>query len=100
MPNSQTNPIINDTCDNVPQTGDAKWLNDIAKMFEDGKRYALETLRENSYREGFAEGLAEARAETQREIVKNMLLQKYDVEVISRLTGISVDEVKRLGSAY
>jgi predicted transposase/invertase (TIGR01784 family) len=96
MPKSQTNPIINDTYDNVPQTGDAKWLNDIAKMFEDGKRYALETLRENSHREGFTEGKAEA----QREIVKNMLRNKDDVEAISKATGISVDEVRKLVSTF
>jgi hypothetical protein len=56
MPKSQTNPIIDVTCDNVPQMSDAKWLNDIAKMFEDGKRYAQETLKRKSYRKGFAEG--------------------------------------------
>jgi hypothetical protein len=29
-----------------------------------------------------------------------MLRNKYDAEDISQVTGISVDEVKRLGSAY
>jgi predicted transposase/invertase (TIGR01784 family) len=102
---AQTNPVIADACDYVLELNkDAEWVKKIAKIHEEGKRYALETLRENSYREGFTEGEAKGeakgKAETQREIVKNMLLNKDDVEAISKATGISVDEVRKLVSTF
>jgi predicted transposase/invertase (TIGR01784 family) len=46
--------------------------------------------------EGKAEGLAEGEAKGKLEMAKQMLLDGIDIEVISRVSGISAEEIKNL----
>jgi hypothetical protein len=41
---------------------------------------------------------AEAKAEGKAEVVKNMLRQNFDVDTIFNLTGMSQEEIRRLGN--
>ncbi|MBO5476807.1 MAG: Rpn family recombination-promoting nuclease/putative transposase [Clostridia bacterium] len=84
---------------------------ELDKISQDAKERRLAELREKAlmdemairdsgYNEGHddgkKEGKIEGRIETQIEITKNMLNGKFTVEQISELTGLSVDEIKKL----
>ena len=43
-----------------------------------------------------AEGLAEGKVKREHEIALNMLQESYEVSEISKLTGLSADEIKQL----
>ena len=47
-----------------------------------------------------AEGREEGKKEEKKEIVKSMLEKKYDLEEISNITGLSLDEIKNIKKVY
>jgi predicted transposase/invertase (TIGR01784 family) len=49
-------------------------------------------------REGLQEGRQEGRQEEKLGITRNLLREKTPVEVISRVTGLPLEEVKRLAA--
>ena len=63
-------------------------------------RNILETAREDGFAEGEAKGLvkgkAEGRAEEKVSIARAMLASGMDIPLISSLTGLPEEEVKRL----
>lgn len=46
--------------------------------------------------QGLQEGRAEAKEEDKKEYAKKMLEEKISLEVISRITGLSEEEIKKL----
>jgi predicted transposase/invertase (TIGR01784 family) len=66
-------------------------------MFEEtGYEIHLELREERGRRKGRAEGREEGKAEQSREIARTMLAEGMDHAAISRITGLSADEVARL----
>ena len=59
------------------------------KSYFNRERY-IKTLKEDYRREGKLEGKFET--------VKNMLEENLDIEVISKVTGLSINEIERLNS--
>jgi predicted transposase/invertase (TIGR01784 family) len=60
---------------------------------------ALEKEREELYEEGRQEGHEEAKAIREREIVMAMLQNGFALEVIARITGLTVAEVKEIAAS-
>ena len=50
--------------------------------------------------EGRAEGLAEGRVEGKAEVVAQMLREKLSLEMIAKLTNLTLDEIKEIGKAH
>ena len=50
--------------------------------------------------EGRAEGLAEDRVEGKAEVVVQMLREKLSLEMIAKLTNLTLDEIKKIGKAH
>ena len=46
------------------------------------------------------EGVAEGRAEGKAEIVVQMLREKLSLEMIAKLTNLTLDEIKEIGKAH
>ena len=70
-----------------------------------GEAYDKEwALRDQGYRDGLSQGKAEGKAEgfsqgkieNKKEIAKNMLSKAMEVESISEITGLSIEEIKNL----
>ncbi len=59
--------------------------------------YAKEMAEAKGKAKGKAEGIVEGEKQKTIEIVKNSLSLRLDVETISKLTGLSVEEIKNLG---
>ena len=56
----------------------------------------IESAEKKAAAEGRAEGRKEGRAEEKCTIARNMKSQNMALELIAELTGLSIDEVKRL----
>ena len=60
---------------------------------------ALATAEAKGIAEGKAEGIAEGKAEgerqAKRQLAKNLLAEKMSVDLIAKLTGLSVEEIKK-----
>ena len=69
-----------------------KQLNEI--RVEKAEREA----REKGHAEGLAEGHAEGRIEERIEIINSMLKEKIDIELISKITGLSIEEINNLNN--
>ena len=70
-----------------------------------GEAYDKEwALRDQGYRDGLsqgkvegkAEGISQGKSESKKEIAKNMLSKAMEVELISEITGLSIEEIKNL----
>ena len=66
-----------------------------------GEAYDKEwALRDQGYRDGLsqgkAEGFSQGKIENKKEIAKNMLSKAIEVELISEITGLSIEEIKNL----
>ena len=66
-----------------------------------GEAYDKEwALRDQGYRDGLsqgkAEGFSQGKIENKKEIAKNMLSKAMEVELISEITGLSIEEIKNL----
>ena len=59
---------------------------------EEDNRKIQNSLRIQAIKEGHAEGRAEGRAE----IAKNMLKENMDINLISKLTGLTKEEINSL----
>jgi len=63
-----------------------------AEGFSQGKAEG----REEGKAEGISEGISEGKIENKKEIAKNMLSKAMEVELISEITGLSIEEIKNL----
>lgn len=81
-----------------------KIYNDYFNTIESAEKKAAAEAREEGHAEGLAEGREEGltkgreegRAEEKCTIARNMKSQNIALELIAELTGLSIDEVKRL----
>ena len=55
-----------------------------------------EHIREKGIQEGIRKGIRKGRQEGRQEVVLNMLKEKTQVSFISKVTGLSKDEIKKL----
>ena len=67
-----------------------------AIQIEAEKRYAIREAREEALAEGEARGKAEGKGESQREIAKNLLGLGADIDMISKATGLTEEEIRSL----
>ena len=79
---------LENTCEDEEIIGayDAEWhRSEIERL---GKMYARE--------EGIKEGIKEGIFENKKEIARNMLKEKLDLDIISRVTGLTEKQIKEL----
>lgn len=63
---------------------------------EDWARYDYNSAMAEVKEKGLAEGRAEGRTEEKKELVKKMLKKKVDINLISELTGLTKEEIKKI----
>ena len=62
-----------------------------------GESYDKEwALKDQAYRDGKDEGREEGSTTKAIEIAKSMLAENIDINIISKCTGLSIDEIKSL----
>ena len=62
-----------------------------------GESYDKElALKEESHKDGLKEGKEEGSLSTKKEIAKALLKDNMDIELISKYTGLSTDEIKKI----
>ncbi len=69
-----------------------EYLRDV----KDALAYAEEKARKKVREKAFAEGYAIGRAEARISIARRMLLQGASVQIISKYTGLSAEEISNL----
>lgn len=71
---------------------------DDRDLYDRNMRNAFDIRTEKIYarEEGLAEGRAEGAAKSQREIAKKMVSNKIEIEMISKCTGLTGEEIKAL----
>jgi predicted transposase/invertase (TIGR01784 family) len=60
--------------------------------------FIIEKERDPLYKDGLQKGLEEGQKDQKITIAKSMLEQKMDIDLIVKLTGLSKEEVQKLGS--
>ena len=65
-------------------------------MLNERERKGLELGREQGRAEGEASGLAKGASQKQREIAKRMLQENIEKSVITKVTGLSLEEIEKL----
>ena len=81
-----------------------KELEKLAMNPEDRELYELRlkairdemNIRYSGYIDGMTEGEAKGKAESKTEIAKNMLKENINIELISKVTGLSQKEIEKL----
>ena len=68
----------------------------LAQGMEKGRQEGLTEGRQEGRQEGLTEGRQEGRTERDKEVILNMLKEKTDINFISKVTGLSVEEIKKL----
>ena len=63
---------------------------------EQGLEQGIEIGHESGLKEGIEQGLKEGHKEGLIEVAKNMLDQNLDIKLISKVTGISIEEINKL----
>ena len=53
-------------------------------------------IRESGYTDGMRDGMKDGEEKGKKEIAKNMLKENMPIEVISKLTGLSQEEIEKL----
>uniref|UniRef100_UPI00262F16A7 Rpn family recombination-promoting nuclease/putative transposase n=2 Tax=uncultured Brachyspira sp. TaxID=221953 RepID=UPI00262F16A7 len=66
------------------------------KGIEEGIQKGIERGKEEGIKEGIEKGREEGIKETQILMAKNMKKENMDINLISRLTGLSLDEIEKL----
>ena len=70
------------------------------KYIDRDVRNAIKTAEKKAYAEGYAIGYAigyaEGRAEARAKIIKALLNKDIDIEVVSRITGLSIEKLRDL----
>ena len=60
----------------------------------------IDTARENGYAEGYKEGLESERKinrdKWEKQVIVNMHIAHIELKVISRYSGMSIDEIKKI----
>ena len=56
----------------------------------------LTHIKEKEHTEGWRKGRQEGRQESRQEIILNMLKEKLDIALVSKVTGLSAKEIKKL----
>ena len=101
------NKDINKAIDELEQVSGNEKLRRIAELKEKyirDEQASIEYAQDEGYRqgkedgklEGKLEGKAEGKAEEKTEIVKNMLKENVEKTLISRVTGLSLEEIEQL----
>jgi len=68
----------------------------IQQGLEEGRKVGMKEGRKEGIKEGIKEGLREGRKEEKVQIAKNMLLLNVGLEIISKTTGLSKEEILKL----
>ncbi len=74
------------------------WTNEELRAYEASEKSSKDAKAREQYveQEGRKKGREEGREERNKEIAKNLLVQKMDIKLISELTGLPVEKIKKL----
>ena len=61
-----------------------------------GEKHGLKAGEERGLKIGEERGIKKGTLDTQLQIIKNMLLENIDIQVIGKITGISVEEIQKI----
>ena len=68
-----------------------------AKMLDEIEKYdTIKNSKEEGFENGFEEGKSSGKKENQVETARQMLEEKLDINLISKITGMSKDEIEKL----
>jgi predicted transposase/invertase (TIGR01784 family) len=67
-------------------------------LIDESKMNAMAKGKAEGLAEGKAEGTAEGLAKGKEEVARNLLVLGIDIEAISKATGLSIEEIKKLAS--
>ena len=93
------NKDINKAIDELEQVSGNEKLRRIAELKEKyirDEQASIEYAQDEGYRQGEENGRAKGRTEEKIKIAQNMLKENVNIELISKVTGLSQEEIKKL----
>ena len=93
------NKDINKAIDELEQVSGNEKLRRIAELKEKyirDEQASIEYAQDEGYRQGEENGRAKGRTEEKSKIAQNMLKENVNIELISKVTGLSIDEIEKL----
>lgn len=93
------NKDINKAIDELEQVSGNEKLRRIAELKEKyirDEQASIEYAQNEGYRQGEEKGKAAGKNERNIEIAQNMLKENVNIELISKVTGLSIDEIEKL----
>ena len=73
-----------------------KFIMDQKAIEEAGYDKGLKTGREQGVKQGIKQGIEQGKKENSLQTAKKMLAKKFDINTISEITGLTVEELKKL----
>ena len=64
--------------------------------YEEDQRLIQNTEKKIAYKDGLEQGIEQGIAQQKSEIAKNMLKDTKDYQLISKYTGLSIEDIKKL----
>jgi len=64
--------------------------------YKEGREAGMEHGREEGIKKGIKEGIKEGLEQKELEVIKNMMNKNIDLQIISEVTGKSIDEIKKI----
>ena len=93
------NKDINKAIDELEQVSGNEKLRRIAELKEKyirDEQASIEYAQDEGYKHGREDGKLEGRVEEKTEIAKNMLKENVEKTLISKVTGLSLEEIENL----
>ena len=93
------NKDINKAIAELEQVSGNERLRRIAELKEKyirDEQASIEYAQDEGYRQGEENGRAKGRPEEKSKIAQNMLKENVNIELISKVTGLSIDEIEKL----
>ena len=82
--------------DEMEDTGIAPEIMDIEEEKKWYREMLIESAKEDGFEQGIEEGMAQGIEKNKIETVINMLKKKFDLKIISEITGLSLENIKNI----
>ena len=68
------------------------------EAFEEGKEEGLQQGLKQGLKQGIEQGIERGSLKEKNEIARNMLKENINIEIISKVTGLNIEQIKKLES--
>ena len=72
------------------------WNERIRERDREAEKESIKALKEKLVKEGIEQGIEQGKEQVKIEVAKSMLKENLEITLISKVTGLSVEQIKKL----